>query len=58
MLIPLKERSFLSMMKTKGRQLGITGHNEPFELHTSFNTKCARGFLGISVSDSYIHLSF
>ena len=58
MLIPLKERSFLSMMKTKGRQLGITGHNEPFELHTSYGTKRARGFLGISVSDSYISINF
>ena len=57
MLTPLKERSFLSMMKTKGRQLGISSHKDPFELHTSHGTKRARGFFGISVSDSYIHLS-
>ena len=58
MLTPLKERSFLSMMKTKGRQFGIKGHNEPFELHTSHGTKRARGFFGISVSDNYINLNF
>lgn len=58
MLPPLKERSFLSMLKTKGRQFGITGHNEPFELHTSYSTKRARGLLGISVSESYVHLNF
>ena len=46
MLIPLKERSFLSMLKTKGRNLGIKGHTEPFELHTSYGTKRARGFFG------------
>ena len=54
MLIPLKERSFLSMLKTKGRNLGIKGHTEPFELHTSYGTKRARGFFGISVNDNYI----
>ena len=58
MLIPLKERSFLSMMKTKGRQLGITSHNEPFALHTLYGKNRARGFLGISVSDSYISINF
>ena len=58
MLPSLKERSFLSMMKTKGRQFGITSHKEPFALHTSHGTKRARGFLGISVSDSYISLCF
>ena len=58
MLTPLKDRSFLSMMKAKECQFGITGHNEPFELHTSYCTKRARGFLGISVSDSYINLNF
>ena len=58
MLTPLKERSFLSMLKTKGRQFGIKGHNEPFALHTSHGTKRARGFFGISVSDSYINLNF
>ena len=57
MLTPLKERSFLSMMETKGRQFGITSHNEPFALHTLYGKNRARGFLGISVSDSYIHLS-
>jgi hypothetical protein len=46
------------MIKMKGRQLGISSHKDPFELHTSFGTKRARGFFGISVSDSYIHLSF
>ena len=58
MLTPLKERSFLSMMKTKGRQYGIKGHSEPFELHTSHGTKRARGFFGISVIDKYINLNF
>ncbi|MEE0873580.1 MAG: phage/plasmid primase, P4 family [Ruminococcus sp.] len=58
MLTPLKERSFLNMLKTKGRQFVIKGHNEPFALHTSHGTKRARGFLGISVSDSYINLNF
>lgn len=58
MLTPLKERSFLSMMKTKGRQYGIKGHSEPFELHTSHGTKRARGFFGISVIDNYINLNF
>ena len=58
MLIPLKERSFLSMLKMKGRQLGIKGHTEPFEIHTSYGKKRARGFLGISVSDSYISINF
>ena len=58
MLIPLKERSFLSMLKTKGRNLGIKGHTEPFELHTSYGTKRARGFFGISVNDNYINLNF
>ena len=57
-LTPLKERSFLSMLKTKGRQFGIKGHNEPFALHTSHGAKRARGFFGISVSDSYINLNF
>ncbi len=58
MLIPLKERSFLSMLKTKGRNLGIKGHTEPFEIHTSYGTKRARGFFGISVNDNYINLNF
>ena len=57
-LTPLKERSFLNMMKTKGRQFGIKGHNEPFALHTSHGTKRARGFFGISVIDNYINLNF
>ena len=52
MLIPLKERSFLSMLKMKGRQLGIKGHTEPFEIHTSYGKKRARGFFGISVNDN------
>ena len=58
MLIPLKERSFLSMLKMKGRQLGIKGHTELFELHTSYGKKRARGFFGISVNDNYINLNF
>lgn len=52
MLIPLKTRSFLSMLKTKGRNLGIKGHTEPFELHTSYGTKRARGFFRISANES------
>ena len=58
MLIPLKERSFLSMLKAKGRRYNIGKVDSPFELHTSYVTKRARGFLGISVNESYINLNF
>ena len=58
MLTPLKERNFLATLKTKGRTAGITKIGYPFELINKNGRKKARGFEGISVSDSYICLNF
>ena len=58
MLTPLKERSFLSMMKTKGSKYNISKLDYPFELTANSGRKSARGFAGISVSDSYICINF
>lgn len=58
MLLPLKERTFLSMMKSKGRSLGIAKLDYPFELLRCTGKRKARGFEGISVSDSYIDVNF
>ena len=58
MLTPLKERNFLATLKTKGRTAGITKIGYPFELINKNGRKKARGFEGISVSDSYICLNY
>lgn len=58
MLLPLKERTFLSMMKSKGRSLGIAKLDYPFELLRCTGKRKARGFEGISVCDSYIDVNF
>ena len=58
MLTPLKERNFLAALKTKGRTAGITKIGYPFELINKNGRKKARGFEGISVSDSYICLNY
>jgi len=58
MLTPLKERNFLATLKTKGRTAGITKIGYPFELINKNGRKKARGFEGISVSDSYIYLNY
>lgn len=55
-LTPLKERSFLAALKSKGKQFGITKPDYPFELPRERGKKSARGFEGISVKDSYFYL--
>lgn len=55
-LTPLKERSFLAALKSKGKQFGITKPDYPFELPRESGKKSARGFEGISVKDSYFYL--
>lgn len=58
MLLPLKERTFLAMLKTKGRSSGIVKLGYPFELTGKEGKTKARGFEGIGVSDGYVCYNF
>ena len=52
MLTPLKQRHFLSTIKSKGRKYGIVKLDYPFQLQAG--AKSARGFEGIRVNEGYI----